>query len=83
MYQIDIFDKDGAIVARVTVSSWFNAMVWMVRHRTGKIPSNLGGAVFEPVTWQLTRIKPEPMKQPSVPKSNSQARRLAAQRKRR
>lgn len=56
MYQVDIFDRDGAILTRATFSSWIQAMTWMVAHRTGVITDSLGKRVKGPVEWELTRV---------------------------
>ncbi len=56
MYQIDIFDKFGAILARFSFQTWFGAMTWMVKHRTGKIVSDMGTVIKAPVEWKLSRI---------------------------
>lgn len=88
MYQIDIFDKYGAIVARFTFKLLIDAIEWMVNHSTGKIISRMGTVIKAPVEWQLSRVDMKMhhkllniTKQPSAPESNSQARRLAHQRK--
>lgn len=96
MYQVDIFDKFGAILARFTFSNLFNALAWMVKHRTGKIITEMGTLIKAPVEWELTRLKAPRTEEKTLstplgditdmvgvePKSKSQARRLSAQRDR-
>jgi hypothetical protein len=84
MYQVTLFDEFGAIVKIEQFLYHKDAMAWMIDTATinASIAKDTGrDQEFTATHWELTQAPREVVKQPSVPKSKSQARRLAHQRK--
>ena len=54
MYQVILYDADGAILHQEQFQYQTDALNWMVAHCTGAITDDLGMRI-EPVSWELTR----------------------------
>jgi len=55
MYQVTLFDKDGAILHREEFQYQTDAIEWMVAGSTGSFTDDLGLQV-KPTEWELTKI---------------------------
>ena len=76
MFQVDVFDKFGAILLRFSCRTLVEALEWMFDHRTGNFTDSMGMIKKGATEWELTRISEV------APKSKSQMRRLNIQRER-
>lgn len=55
MYQVTLFDIDGAILHREQFKHQTDAIEWMVAGSTGSFTDSLGLQV-KPVEWELTKV---------------------------
>lgn len=56
MYLVTIFDKEGAIMHRERFQLYPDAISWMVVHCTRTITDDIGEALKDPVSWELTKV---------------------------
>lgn len=56
MFQVDVFDKFGAILLRFSCRTLVEALEWMFDHRTGNFTDSMGMIKKGATEWQLTRI---------------------------